>query len=409
MKPRLKLAIVVSHPIQHFTPVYQVLSESGLLDLVVIFYSDSGAREHFDHGFGVQYSWDIDLMSGYRHAVLKPGAPVSGMSFWGVDSTRLPRLLDDENPDAVFLYGYNRLLQWRARRWALRREKKILYFSDSSLTGIRQNGVVWFKNMIKSAVLKHYFRSVHCFFSVGDRNEQYLRHFGVEFEKIKRCPLSVDIKRLEVGEPSDREDIRKRVRESHGIHDGEFVVLFCGKLMPIKRPQDLLTATAKLRCAGWKVKALFAGTGPLLSELTEINQAASVQEQAVFLGFLNQTEIKRAYYASDALVVCSELDNHPLVVTEAAACGLPIICSDQVGCVGPTDTVREGINALVYPCGDETALSNCIINLINDPELARQMSAASREIAATQDVSVAAEAIFQGTYEVCGRVLGAKG
>jgi glycosyltransferase involved in cell wall biosynthesis len=82
-----------------------------------------------------------------------------------------------------------------------------------------------------------------------------------------------------------------------------------------------------------------------------------------------------------------------LVVTEAAACGLPIIASSAIGCIGPTDTVQENRNGLVYPCGDVSALQRSIERLMASPELCRQMTLASREIAATQDVSVAAQAI----------------
>jgi len=398
MSTRPKLAIVVSHPVQHFAPVYQLLAKSDNIDVVVFYYSDAGAKEHFDKDFGLKYAWDLDLLADYRHTILNPGAPVTGVGFWKMDSRRLTTELDSENPDAVMVYGYSKRLQWRAWRWARRHGKVLLYFSDSTLVSYRRKA--W-RRAMKVIPIRWFFRSIDVFLAVGDRNIQYLRHYGADPGKIRRCPLSVDISRFRTIGSRDASNAAEETRKKYSIPKDDFVVGFSGKLIPRKRPMDLLRAVLDLRESGRQVTALFLGSGELEESLKSVLSTSRHPDAARFPGFVNQQEIAVFYHAADAFAITSERDAHPLTATEAGACGLPIISSSQVGCVGPTDTVQDGRNALVYPCGDVEALRNCIEHLMDSPQALRQMGEASRKIAGTQDITVAARAIEDAVLESC--------
>ena len=61
--------------------------------------------------------------------------------------------------------------------------------------------------------------------------------------------------------------------------------------------------------------------------------------------------------------------------------GLPIVVSDKVGSAGPTDTVRDGVNGIVYRCGDTKHLGECLLPLIKDPERRSKMGRESLRIA----------------------------
>jgi glycosyltransferase involved in cell wall biosynthesis len=79
-----------------------------------------------------------------------------------------------------------------------------------------------------------------------------------------------------------------------------------------------------------------------------------------FAGFLNQTEIVKAYLAADCLVLPSDYgETWGLVVNEAMACGLPAIVSDRVGC-GP-DLIIDGVTGYIFPFGDITALAGKLL------------------------------------------------
>ena len=117
-------------------------------------------------------------------------------------------------------------------------------------------------------------------------------------------------------------------------------------------------------------------------------------------GFVNQTRVPHLFAASDALAMISEMEPHALVVTEGASFGLPIIISDRVGCIGPNDTARPDVNALVYRCGDTTALCDKIVSLASDPDLYARLSRESIEISKGQDVAVAARALADASREL---------
>jgi glycosyltransferase involved in cell wall biosynthesis len=112
---------------------------------------------------------------------------------------------------------------------------------------------------------------------------------------------------------------------------------------------------------------------------------------AILGGFVNQSAIPHYYAAADALAVPSELDNHPLVVSEGACFGLPVIISDRAGCIGPTDSAQPERNALVYPCGDVQQLADAIERLYRDTELYKRMADESFSMAQSQDVVAAAQ------------------
>ena len=99
------------------------------------------------------------------------------------------------------------------------------------------------------------------------------------------------------------------------------------------------------------------GDGPLRASMEQI--VAGAGSPIRFAGFLNQTEMPRAYAASDALVLPSDGgETWGLVVNEAMASGLPAVVSDQVGC-GP-DLVLPAKTGETFPCGAVSELARTV-------------------------------------------------
>jgi glycosyltransferase involved in cell wall biosynthesis len=98
-----------------------------------------------------------------------------------------------------------------------------------------------------------------------------------------------------------------------------------------------------------------------------------------FTGFLNQSEIAKAYIAADMLVLPSDGgETWGLVVNEAMCCGRPCIVSDQVGC-GP-DLVQSGQTGAVFPLGDVDALAKLMVAFAGDEKLLQQMGIRCRQL-----------------------------
>ena len=109
MPARHRVAIVCSHPIQYLAPWFVALAAEPSLELTVLYGSLSGqVYAAQDRDFGRSVSWDVDLLSGYRHLELTSHALFPGLDrFLGMASLDPFRLLRRERFDAVVILGWN--------------------------------------------------------------------------------------------------------------------------------------------------------------------------------------------------------------------------------------------------------------------------------------------------------------
>jgi glycosyltransferase involved in cell wall biosynthesis len=386
-----RFAAVISHPIQHYSPVFRELARIPGIDVRVFYLCDHGVRESFDPGFGQVFQWDVPLLDGYGYEFLRPGYSPRGAGFRRLDSPELARRLDAYRPHAIWTHGYGQAISWRALLWARRNSAAIVYFGDSELLHERPLRA----RAVKRLVLPWFFRRCDAFITIGDNNESYYRHYGVPEARMFRGACPVDTARFTAARESTSPAARRAMRERFGLPLEAFVVGLSGKLVPWKRPLDLVEAVARCTDAAGPICALFVGDGPLRGELEARIRELGLESRCRVTGFVNQNDIARVLLAADALAVTSDRDAHPLSVTESLALGHPIVASDKVGCVGPTDTARPGVNAQVYPCGDIDALARAIRSLASDETLYRRMSQASLELVPGADVSATVASVVR--------------
>jgi glycosyltransferase involved in cell wall biosynthesis len=390
----IRLAVVVSHPIQHFVSFYRAIAATPGVDLRVIFGSRLGLKAYFDREMNTTLSWKMDLLSGYPHLFL-PKADEATESGRSLNDPALGPALDEFAPDAVLIYGYRHVNSLRALAWCRANRVPAIMIGDSEG---KQKRAFW-KEAGKRLVLPLLFRQFRAFLTVGDENELYYRRYGVPRDRLFRSPFTIDEEsfRAAIG---DREAARLRVRKAYGLPDDAFLALFVGKLSDRKRPADLLAAVKSLGGQS-PVHAIFAGAGPLLEEL---QGQASESPNCRLLGFINLDELPSLFVASDVLVHPSSADPHPLVCSEAAISGLPMILSDRIGAVGPTDVARPGENALVYPCGNVEALATRLRTVSSDLQLHRRMAAESSRIFSEVDLHSSIDGLLRALAAVTGRI-----
>ena len=363
MTARRRLAIIVSHPIQHFVPFYRALAADPDIDLHVLFGSRKGLENYYDAEMRTEIAWKMDLLGGYAHAFLSDGP------------ARVGAALNALRPDAVLIYGYNQRNAQRALLWCRLHRVPALMLSDSEPLTPRAR---W-KALLKAVIVRRIFGLCSAFLSVGDNNEAYYRAYGAKPDRIFRTPFTIDEAAYRDAR-ANRAALRAEVRNEWGIAPDAKLALFVGKLSGRKRPQDLLDA---LQFAPG-VHALFAGHGELAEALK--THARVRRLPAHFPGFVNVDRLPALFAAADILVQPSQADPHPLVCSEAACVGLPMILSDRIGAAGPTDIARPGENAIVYPCGDAAALARALDQVCNDEGRLRAMSEASARIFEDQDI-----------------------
>lgn len=384
-----RLVVVISHPIQHFSPLFRCIAKRGNIELKVFYCCDWGFNEYRDPGFGETFKWDIPLLDGYDHEFLAINKRPVNLGFRAIDNPSVASRLDDFQPDAVWVHGYGHRTSWRVRRWANRNRRRVLYFGDSELLSTR----TWKQRVVKRIVVPHFFRGCDRFLTIGDNNEAYYRHYGVAAEKMIRGAFPVDIGRFQQQADATGTEAKQKLRQRFGLSSDAKVVLFVGKFIDIKRPMDLVLAASRLKGDVTGVQFLLVGSGPLHDAIVSAIDAHGLRESVKLSGFVNQAELPSILGLGDILAMCSEKDPHPLVVTEAMATGNAVIASDRVGCVGPTDAAIPGVNADVYPCGDVDSLSNVIRILVADDERLMRYRAMSRKIAWNHDVAVMANAV----------------
>ena len=349
---------------------------------------DHGVSESYDEGFGVSFSWDVHLTQGYDHEFLRPGFKPKKFGFLEMDAPNLDDRLNAFRPDLVWLHGYGQRMCWRALNWAKKNHSSVVYFGDSELLHDRK--IV--SKVIKKMVLPRFFAQCDAFITIGERNEEYYRYYGVGDDKLYKAACPVDMSRFRI-EPEARESFNDEVRKQYGIHSDHLVIIFSGKLQDYKRPGDLVRAMKQI--ARKDVHVLYIGDGPLRSALVSEASALGVSDQIHFSGFINQADMPKYMAVGDILALTSEKEPFGLVVTESLPFGMPIIVSDRVGCVGLSSAARPNVNALVYPVGDISKLSEMIMRVVESVDLRRELGSASIEIAPSQDISVTVDAIMR--------------
>lgn len=382
-----RVAVVVSHPIQHFAPLYRELAAQGEVDLRVFFCCDWGVRAYHDPAFGREVEWDVPLLDGYAHEFLSTRRRPREISFREVDNPDVGVRLSKYSPGVVIIHGYACRTMWRAVLWAQRKGALTLLSSDSN---VQASPALW-KRPAKRLVVGAFYRLLDGALAVGDNNRRYHEQYGMPAERILPAVLPVDGRRLALSVPRP-DDARRGLRARLGIADEAFVPLFCGNLTSWKRPQDFVRAVSTAAEEDSRIRGLVVGEGPERPALERLNARASAAP-TVLAGFVNQSEIGAYYAAADVLVLASERDAHPLVVTEALFFGLPIVISDRVGCIGEHDTARPGTNSRTFACGDVKALASLLVELASDEAERLRLGRASMQLSKEYDASTAARTL----------------
>ncbi|MGB8990654.1 MAG: glycosyltransferase family 4 protein [Desulfobaccales bacterium] len=375
MAADIRLAYLVTHPIQYQAPLLRRIAAAPGIDLTVFFCSDFSLKNYLDPFFGKVIAWDVPLTEGYRYEILPARGRNDRVSFWRPFNYGLADRLRKGKFEVLWIHGYNRWFHWLAMAAAKIRGIKVLVRDEATLSAPRNFG----KRLVKRLfflILKHLCDG---FLAIGQRNAAYYRAYGIAPDRIFPVPYAVDngfFQEQARAAAGGRESLRREL----GLEPGRPVILYTGKLIAIKRAGDLLKAYIRLSPDPAREPhpyLLFIGEGDRRTSLEAL--ARATQWRSIkFLGFKNQTEIPRYYDLCDVLVLPSVYEPWGLVVNEVMNAGRAVIVSDQVGC-GP-DLVHPGVNGYIFPAGEVDALRRALADLVSDPERGRRMGARSLEI-----------------------------
>ena len=381
MTRALRLGILATHPIQYFAPLYRELAAARDVRLTVYFAHRPSAKEQ-GIGFGVPFHWDVDLTSGYDHRFLTNVSPRPDLqSYAGCDTPEIAGIIARERFDAFLVSGWNTRSYRQAMRACWRQGVPVMVRGDSQLTGPRN----LLKSLLKRAVYPRFVRRFAACLAVGTRSAEYFAHYGAR--RIVSSPHFVDNAAFATQAETLRAE-RAELRGRWGIAEEAFVPLFAAKFIEKKRPADFVRAVA---AAGGGIHGLMVGDGELRPSAELL--AAGLGARIAFAGFLNQSEIVRAFVAADVVVLCSDWrETWGLVVNEAMAAGLPAIVSTDAGCA--PDLVLPEETGLQFARGDVPQLTAHLRRLAGDPALVRHMAARASAHVASFSAGAAAAGVL---------------
>lgn len=189
--------------------------------------------------------------------------------------------------------------------------------------------------------------------------------------------------------------------------DGRTVVLFVGRMQPLKSPDVAIGAFAHAIADAGEDPLLVMIGGPSGAEstsreaLSKIAADAGVSDRVRFLDPVPHDDLATYYRAADVVVVPSRSESFGLVALEASACGAPVVAT-RVG--GLTTAVRDGVTGLLVDEVDVAAFGDALSTLLRDPVRAAALGRAGSHHARRFDWRHAAAKLLGVYEEVVGEV-----
>jgi len=377
----IRLAIITTHPIQYYAPLFKLLHERGNITINVFYTFGANGTEKFDEGFDKIIKWDISFLDSYPFEWVSNVANTpSSAKFIGIKNPELINQIERWKPDAILVYGW----AYHSHLQVLRHFKTkvpVFFRGDSTLLDDVKGFKTWFKTILKKWIYHHIDYALY----TGSNNKAYFKKSGLKESQLIFAPHAIDNKRFSIRNP----DKVNLIRESLGVEQNEVLILFAGKFEQKKDPLILLHAFSKLSLAS--VSLLFVGSGYLEERL---HAESSGLNNVYFKGFQNQTEMPALYQACDLFCLPSRGPGETwgLAVNEAMACGKAILVSKKVGCA--IDLVKPGKNGEIFNAGDLNDLTDKLKKMIGERRSGlSRMGQHSEEIIQTWDFETQVKAI----------------
>jgi D-inositol-3-phosphate glycosyltransferase len=190
------------------------------------------------------------------------------------------------------------------------------------------------------------------------------------------------------------------------------MLLFVGRIEPLKGIDTLLRAFARLRDQGVSERqnlclSVIGGDASVslsqmsheMSRLNKLRRELGVKDLVTFLGKQDQASLPYYYSAADIVVVPSHYESFGMVALESMACGTPVVAS-QVG--GLAFLIQDGETGFHVPDQDPVAFSDQLFAILDNDELYARMSANAAEYAKGFSWQIIADQIVNLYQEVMG-------
>ena len=222
--------------------------------------------------------------------------------------------------------------------------------------------------------------------------------YGADPAKISIVPCGVD---LDVFIPMEKQVARRKL----GLKEGERVILFVGRIEPLKGIDILISAAAQLHENENFIVLIVGGDARAATQIAELTQQATrlgVDHHISWVGSVAHDQLPMYYNAADVCVVPSYYESFGLVAVESMACGTPVVAS-RVG--GLTSTVMDGETGYLIPWRCPEPFAERLELLLDNDELRASFGRAAREAVERfrwQNVADAVSSLYDDVLAAAG-------
>jgi len=170
--------------------------------------------------------------------------------------------------------------------------------------------------------------------------------------------------------------VKSDLRESYSVNTNEKLLLFVGRLVPLKNLLFLIRTFAEVVRERNNVKLLIVGEGPLERQTRAWVRKLKVEEHVILMGKVPNEQLPQYYSAANIFVISSYYETFSIVISEAMSCELPVVAT-RVG--GIPMQIKEGKNGFLVESGNVEQFKEKIIFLLDNEFLAEEIGKRNRQ------------------------------
>lgn len=257
------------------------------------------------------------------------------------------------SPEIIIISGYSQLSSFLALLYARLFRKRLILWCESNKYDQRYN------HPLKEAYKRWFVKNCTEYIVPGRASFEYLTLLGADESKICTAPNAVDNDFFADACDKNRNS-REVFKQSKGYP--KEIILYVGRLIDKKGIFDLLKAFQLLSRNQLKLGLVLVGSGEGEEQYRKFCKEQNIKN-VFFAGFVHQDDLPAYYAASDVFVLPTHSEPWGLVLNEAMASSLPVVCSDAAGAA--CDLIVNGENGYTYKKGNIAELTEALSKTLN--------------------------------------------
>lgn len=344
-----KIAIITTHPIQYYAPLFAKLSENEDISFKIFFTKGSLENYSFDKEFKREIVWDVSVLENYDYEFLQNTSKTAKKGgFFSIKNPLAIEKIEYWGANAILVFGWNYESHIKIMRH-FKGKIPVFFRGDSTLL----DETTFLKSKLRMIFLKLIYSYIDFAFYVGKCNKNYFLMLGLKENNLLLASHCIDNDRF------TNNKLNKDFRLELNIKKDEKVILFCGKFISKKNPLSLLNVFKKMNLPNSHL--VFVGNGELEDEL---KYQSTNNKNIHFLPFQNQNTMPDVYKMANVYCLPSSGPGETwgLAINEAMACGITVVASNKCGC--SEDLIIDSQTGYVFESNNEKSLENALIKAL---------------------------------------------